>query len=61
MTLDLKEPIEGADLIERGMLFHSLGGCNSKGTITPGFKLRLGDGQEPYVRRPEGSAGGIRG
>lgn len=43
----MKESIEGADLIKRGMLFHSLGAENSKSAVTPGFKLRLGDCQEP--------------
>ena len=43
LSLDLKDSIEGADLKERGVLFHSLGGCNSKGAVTHGSKLRSGD------------------
>ena len=46
LSLALKVSIEGADLIERGMLFHSRG-CNSESAVTPGFKLWLGDCQEP--------------
>ena len=45
----MKESIEGADLIERGMLFHSLGAATAKARSPLDLSLDWGTARSPKL------------